>query len=222
VCRFIHRGGLTRDITLFTESGVEGGLPAPGVFFGAAVSPERMVSSSTVFQRCYRRLDAAILGMLEADSLGNVNVSKRGEGAIHYVGPGGFIDFTTTARMVVFIGSWMTRARMAMKGRTLSILRTGAHKFVDRVSEVTFSGPHAVRSAKKVFYCTNVGAFRLTERGMELMCVMPGVDIRRDILDVCPMKVILPGSGPVPTVDDAIVTGHGFELRFGHDRDPVA
>ncbi len=215
VCRLIHQGGLTRDITLFTESGVEGGLPAPGVFFGAAVSPKRMVSSSAVFARCYRKLDAAILGALEVDRHGNVNASKRGDGAINYVGPGGFIDFTSTARMVVFVGSWMAHGRLALDNGKLSVVSPGAHKFVERVSEVTFSGPQALAAGKKIFYCTNVGAFRLTDRGMELMRVMPGVDIRRDILDACPMHVVLPESGTVPVVDDAIATGRGFELRFG-------
>jgi propionate CoA-transferase len=215
VCRLIHQGGLTREITLFTESGVEGGLPAPGIFFGAAVSPERMVGSSQVFKNCYRQLDAAILGILEADRHGNVNVSKRGEGAINYVGPGGFVDLTCTARMVVFVGAWMAHARMAIRGGKLSVEKPGAHKFLDRVSEITFSGPEAVKAGKKVFYCTNVGAFRLTARGMELMCVMPGVDVRRDILEACPMKVVLPESGEVPVVDDSIVTGRGFELRYG-------
>jgi len=215
VCRLIHQGRLTREITLFTESGVEGGLPAPGIFFGAAVSPERMVSSAQVFHNCYRQLDGAILGILEADRDGNVNVSKRGEGAINYVGPGGFVDLTCTARMVVFVGAWMAHARMAIRGGKLSIEKPGPYKFIDRVSEVTFSGPEAVKVGKKVFYCTNVGAFRLTPRGMELMCVMPGVDVRRDILEACPMKVVLPESGEVPVVDDSIVTGRGFELRFG-------
>ena len=214
VCRLIHQGGLTRDITLFTESGVEGGLPAPGVFFGAAVSPERMVSSSQVFARCYRKLDAAILGALEVDRHGNVNASKRGEGAINYVGPGGFIDFTSTARMVVFVGSWMAHGRLAIDNGKLSIVAPGAHKFVDRVSEVTFSGAQALAAGKKIFYCTNVGAFRLTDRGMELMCVMPGVDIRRDILDACPMQVVLPESGTVPIVDDAIATGQRVRVAL--------
>jgi propionate CoA-transferase len=213
VCRLIHAGGLTRDMTLFTETGVEGGLPAPGVYFGAAVSPTRMLSSSQVFKKCYQRLDAAILGILEADVHGNVNVSKRGEGAINYVGPGGFIDLTTAARMVVFVGAWMAHAQMVIENGRLSIVEPGPHKFIERVSEVTFSGPRALLSGKTVFYCTNVGAFRLTDRGMELMCVMPGIDVRRDIVDGCPMKVVVPDT--VPVVDDAIVTGRGFHLRFG-------
>ncbi len=214
VCRLLHRGGLTRHVTLFTESGVVGGLPAPGVFFGAAVCPQQMVSSAQIFRECYERLDLAVLGILEADSEGNVNLSSRGAGAANQVGPGGSLDLTTAARKIVFVGGWMAHGRLALSGGRLRIARPGVPKFVDRVAEVTFSGPEALRAGKAVYYCTNVGAFRLTARGMELMCVLPGVDVRRDVLEGCPMRVVLPASGEVPLVPLDIVTGEGFRLDF--------
>jgi propionate CoA-transferase len=214
VCRVLHQGGLTRDITLFTEAGVVGGLPAPGVFFGAAVCPRELVSSAQIFKDCYEKLDATVLGILEADSEGNVNLSSRGPGAANQVGPGGSLDLTAAARMVLFVGSWMAHGRLEIAGGRLCIVRHGAHKFVDRVSEITFCGREALRAGKQVFYCTNVGAFRLTERGMELLCVLPGVDVRRDVIDACPMKVVLPASGEVDVVSPAIVTGDGFQLHF--------
>jgi len=214
VCRLIHRGGLTRDITLFTESGVVGGLPAPGVFFGAAVCPRRMVSSAQIFTECYEKLDVAILGILEADSEGNVNVSSRGAGAANQVGPGGAIDLTCAARTVIFVGGWMAHGRLELADGALRIIKRGKPKFVDRVGEITFSGREALKAGKQVYYCTNVGAFRLTDRGMELMCVLPGVDVRRDVVNGCPMKVVLPASGDVPVVDASIVTGRGFQLHF--------
>jgi acyl CoA:acetate/3-ketoacid CoA transferase len=50
---------------------------------------------------------------------------------------------------------------------------------------------------------------------MELIRVMPGIDIRKDILDVSPMKVVLPESGSVPVADPSLVTGKGFRLAMG-------
>jgi propionate CoA-transferase len=218
VCRLMHEGGLTRDITLFTESGVVGGLPAPGVFFGAAVCPERMVGSAQIFKDCHAKLDLTVLGILEADSEGNVNLSRRGDRAVDQVGPGGALDLTCAARVVVFVGGWMSGGRIALADGRLRIAERGTPKFVDRVSEITFSGREALKAGKRVFYCTNVGAFRLTERGMELIHVMPGVDVRRDVIEGCPMKVVLPASGEVPTVDAAVATGVGFEARFAPDQ----
>ena len=214
VCRLIGGSGLAKDVTFFSESGVYGGLPAPGVFFGAAVCPQKIMTSAQIFHVCYERLDASILGMLHFDKEGNVNVSKRGEGAKNYVGPGGFIDFSTIAKTVVFVSSWMVHAKMRLVGGKLEILQPGAIKLVDKVDEITFSGKRALESGRSIFYVTNVGAFKLTRRGLELIRVVPGVDIKRDILEPAGNKVVLPELGDVPIVDESVMTGRKFMLKL--------
>ena len=131
---------------------------------------------------CASQLDVTLLGVLEADSEGNVNVSKRGKTVKSYVGPGGFIDITTGARMIIFVTSWMAHADIRIEGGRIRIVKPGEPKFVDKVSEITFSGKQALKAGKKVFYVTTVGVFQLTERGVELIRVMPGIDIQKDIL----------------------------------------
>ena len=212
--RLFHESGLIEDINIMTESGVFGGLPAPGIHFGAAVNPEEIVSSAEAFRRIYDHLDAVILGALEVDSDGNVNVSKRGEGAINYVGPGGFIDLTACAKLVMFCTAWGDGADVRVEGNRVRVVKRGKPKFIDRVAEVTFSGEAALNAGKRAFYITHVGAFQHTERGMELIRVMPGIDVQRDILDATPMKIVLPENGQVPVVDDAVVTGKDFRLSF--------
>jgi len=219
VCRLLAHEGLTDDVTLFTEGGTMGGVPAPGIFFGAAVRPIEIISSCETFRRCRGHLDVTLLGMLQADGRGNVNVSKRGEGAIHYVGAGGLMDFTAAADTICFISSWMTHAQIAVKGGRIRVRKTGKPKFLHAVDEVTFSGNEALRAGKKVLFATHVGVFELTERGMTLVRVMPGVDVQRDILDATPMRVVLPDTGPPEIVDSSIVTGQDFRLAF---RDPPA
>lgn len=214
VCRLIYEAGLYEDITLFAESGVLGGLPSPGVFFGSAICPTKMVSSAEIFHMCDENLDVSILGMLQCDSEGNVNVSKRGEGAINYVGPGGFIDFTVAARTIVFVSSWMVRGQLRLDGGSLRIGECGKPKFVDKVDEITFSGRQALAAGKRVLYVSNVGIFQLTPRGVELIRVVPGVDIQKDILDFSPMRILLPESGEVPAVDPNVISGQGFKLAF--------
>lgn len=212
VARALHQAGATRHLTLFTEAGVLGGVPAPGVFFGAAVSPARIVSSAEVFELCRERLDATVLGLLEADSEGNVNSSRRGAGALGCVGPGGSVDLAAAARTIVFVGSWMLGGLVRLAGGRVELARRGQPKFVDAVREITFSGPEALRAGKEVFYCTHVGVFRLTRRGMQLSFVMPGVDVRRDVLETSPMAVVLPPGGELPVIGASIVTGEGFAL----------
>nr|NJM01413.1 hypothetical protein [Desulfobacula sp.] len=214
VARLIHTGGLFDEVTFMSETGVIGGLPAPGVYFGAGINPREIISSAQVFHLCYEHLDCAILGILEVDGRGNVNVSKRGEGALNYVGPGGFPDFCAAAQTLIFVGSWMANAQMEIREKRLCIVKPGPHKFINQVGEITMSGEQALKKGKTVLYVTNVGVFRLTEQGMMLIEVMPGVDIEKDILQACPMQVILPGSGRVPVTPDAIVTGEGFHLSW--------
>jgi len=43
---------------------------------------------------------------------------------------------------------------------------------------------------------------------------MPGIDVRRDVVEVAAMRVVLPEAGEIPTVPRAIVTGDGFTLRL--------
>lgn len=214
VCRLFFETGLYKDITFVTETGNVGGLPSPGIFFGAAINPREIVSSAAVFHRCMESLDVTILGQLQVDSQGNVNVSQRGEGCKNYVGPGGFPTLVYAAKTIFIVGSWQAGAKMELIDGRLNILKQGSPKFVDKVDEVTMSGAEALKAGKRVFYITNVGVFRLTERGMELCEVMPGVDIERDILKSTPMKVVLPENGQVPVVPRPIVTGEGFNLSW--------
>jgi len=214
VCRLVYEGGLSNDVTFLTETGVLGGLPTPGIFFGAAINPEQIMSSAQIFHYCMENLDLTCLGLLQADEEGNVNVSKRGEGAINYVGAGGFPDLVYAAKNIIFIGTWMAHGKIAIENGRLRIQKRGTPKFVKKVDEVTLHGPTALKLGKNIYYVTNVGVFQLTKRGLELIKVMPGIDIQKDILDFAPCRVHLPHDGRVPLVEDSIVTGRGFRLEW--------
>jgi propionate CoA-transferase len=214
VSRLIYEGGLSKDVTYIVETGILGGLPSMGVFFGSSIDPKRIMPSAEIFHLCYQKLDVTILGLLQADCQGNINVSKRGEGPINYVGPGGLPDLAASAKTIIFVGSWMAHADMTIEGGKLKISKSGKPKFVAKVDEITFNGQEALKAGKNVYYCTNVGIFHLTERGMELVEVMPGVDVDRDIAAACPMEFLLPASGEVARVPADIVTGEGFKLKW--------
>ncbi len=80
--------------------------------------------------------------------------------------------------------------------------------------EITFNGRLALQRGQQISYITNVGVFKLTTRGLELARVVPGIDIRRDILEPTNHAVLTPESGEVPVADDAIMTGNGFKLTL--------
>ncbi|MCB0546701.1 MAG: hypothetical protein KDD19_03885 [Phaeodactylibacter sp.] len=211
VARYVIGQGLGKELTFTTEAGAYGGLPVPGVFFGAAINPEKLISSTEMFHLYLERLGACVLGFLEVDEKGNVNASRRGPRMIDFVGPGGFPDIAYGAKTVIFIGTWMAGAEFRIEEGRMRLAKSGLPKFVKSVDHITFSAKEALRMGKKVFYVTNVGAFQLTPQGLLLSCVLPGIDVQKDILESCPAKVLLP-EGPVPVVDASIVTGDGFRL----------
>ena len=214
VCRLLYLAGLHDDLIFTTETGVYGGLPAPGIFFGAAINPREMHSSAWMFHHYRDNLDVAVLGILQVDSAGNVNVSRRGERVTDYVGPGGFPSIVNSAKTVIFVGTWMAGAGFAVRDGGLHIDRPGAPKFVGAVDEVTFSGERALDDGKQVYYVTNVGVFRLTRQGVTLEEVMPGIDVEADILAHTGAALIVPPGGACPVAPSSVVTGEGFDLKW--------
>ncbi|MEE8427230.1 MAG: CoA-transferase [Woeseiaceae bacterium] len=207
VCRLLYEGPSGQQITFTTESGPFGGLPAPGIFFGAAINPQRLESSAWMFHHYRDHLDAAMLGFLQLDSDGNINLSNRGPRMLDYVGPGGAPSIIDSANTVLFIGKWMVGAKVSIVGDRLRVDKPGKPKVVDKVDEVTFNGRIGLELGKKIFYVTDLAVLELTEAGLTLRAVMPGIDIERDLLANTSAKIIVP-SDPAPEVVPAsIVTG---------------
>ena len=214
VVRVLCEHNLHKDVTFTTETGVYGGVPAPGLYFGSAVHPQRLESSAWMFHHYREHLDATVLGFLEVDSAGNVNGSERSDQITGFVGPGGLPSIVNSARTILFVGGWMASARWKVSHGKLHLLRPGRLKFVESVRTITFSAKTALQDGKRVFYVCNVGVFRLTPEGLMLIEVMPGIDIQRDILESGGAKILLPPDGEVPRVPVPVLTGKNYVLQW--------
>jgi len=174
--------GVLEEICLTNEQGLIGGAPASGNDAGAASNYAAMVDQPYQFDFYDGGgLDLAFLSFAEIDQQGNVNVSRFGK---RIVGPGGFINISQNARCVIFSGTFNAgKSDIGWEEGRIAIRSDGANpKFVENVTQVTFSGSYAMQRGQRVLYVTERAVFQLTNNGVELIEIAPGADLERDII----------------------------------------
>ena len=215
-------------ITLTAEPGVIGGMPTGGKDFGSAINGDAILEQPAQFDFYDGGgLDAAFLGMAQADAQGNVNVSRFGP---RLAGSGGFINISQNAKRVAFLGTFLAPCRTQVVDGRIVVSDDGvaAPKFLASVEQRTFSGQYAAAAGQPVLYVTERCVFRLTPDGLELIEIAPGIDLEKDVLAHVGFTPIIDGEPklmderlfrdePMGLKDDLLTVP--LDARFTYDAD---
>lgn len=200
--------GVSHMMTMTTEIGGIGGVPASLPHFGHSYNGEAVVDHTSQFDFYDGGgIDVAFLGLAQTDKHGNVNVSKFKGRAM---GCGGFINISQNSKKVVYCGSFTAGGLQvtAQDGKLVIIQEGKGKKFIEHVEQVTYSGKYAAKVNQPVLYITERAVFKLENGEMTLTEIAPGVDLEKDVLMLMEFKPSI--SPSLKTMDSGI-----FQEKWG-------
>jgi len=169
-------------IVTVLESGAWGGVALTGIDFGLALSPFALSTMPDMFSNFEGGvIDAASLGFLQVDSLGDVNPSVLPG---RFMGPGGFPVIAGGAPRLFLAGAFTAgESNIGVTPHGLEIVEDGKiPKFVPKVYKSFFSGKEALKEMREILFVTERAVLRLTTDGLMVEEIAPGVDLERDVL----------------------------------------
>jgi len=193
VPRIFLEEGLHGQCTWVLEQGPVGGVPLLEFQFGCSSNAEAFVPSSqqfTYFQAA--GFDCSLLSFLQIDPDGSVNVSKLAAFPHVTAGAGGFVDITTRARKIVYSGFFNAGAKMEVVDGRLRIDKEGkVKKLVNKTDQISFSGRRGKAQGQDVTYVTERCVMKLTNDGIMVTEIAPGVDPKTNILEQSEFPLIV-------------------------------
>ncbi|KJY82946.1 3-oxoacid CoA-transferase [Vibrio galatheae] len=214
IAQVVQQAGIMDRFTLTVEPGAVGGTPQSGLDFGASRLPQAIISQDQMFDFYDGGgVDQAFLGLAQCDQKGDINVSRFGS---KIAGCGGFINITQNAKKVYFCGTFTAQGlQLEVNSQGLTIIQEGRQeKLIDQVEQITFCAQQALNSDKPVMYITERAVFRLTQHGLELTEIAPGIDLQRDILQQMTFDPVV--SSSLKIMDSAIFDTQ-FRLKLNQD-----
>ena len=194
VPRVLLEEGHADDVTWVIEQGAVGGFPATGFAFGCALNPQALMQSIDQFTLLQGGgFDVAMLSFLEVSGAGDVNASWLPARPHVTAGIGGFNDIITRAPKIVYSGYFTAGKKdIQIEGGQLKIISDGSiAKFVPKVAQISFSGEMGRKRHQEVLYITERCVIELTEAGLTVIEIAPGVDLEKDVLQKADVPLLV-------------------------------
>ncbi|VFJ13880.1 acyl CoA:acetate/3-ketoacid CoA transferase [Candidatus Nitrosocosmicus franklandus] len=183
ISSIVREENIADVLVLVIESGPWGGVALSGNDFGLAMSSFALSTIPDMFSNFEGGIvDAASLGFLQIDKLGNVNPSMLPN---RLFGAGGFPVIAGGVSKIFFAGSFTGggKKEIDVNDKGIKILQDGPiNKFVENVYKISFSGYQAAKWGQEIIYITERAVFRLDNTELVLEEIAPGIDIEKDIL----------------------------------------
>lgn len=178
-------------VHLTTDLGAFGGLPASGYDYGTNYNADAVINTLDMFS-LYQGggLDACILGFGQMDGKGNMNTTAL---AGRLIGPGGMMDITHGSQHIIFMGTFTTKADLAVEGGQLKIRKEGRPlKFAKDLDYISFNGESAIARGKTITIITERAVFEVTpDNTLRLLEYAPGIRVDEDIQALLPFEIEL-------------------------------
>ena len=173
------------SVTYTIECGAVGGFPT-GCYFGCNVNVSSIIPQADLF-RLYegKGLDMTGVGALEIDKKGNVNVLRKGN---KFIGLGGFNHVTGGAKKLIVMSRFMLGSTMENQNGKLVYEDGRASKFCEEVEHISLAADVSLEDGQEVLYITERCVFKLTEEGLTLIEVAPGLDPEKDVIAKMPFR----------------------------------
>ncbi len=189
VSSVVTEAGCNDRMILTIESGFVDCTPLGSHYFGSCYNAD--YNTDLIRQMDWYdggALDIAFLGAAQVDRFGNANVSKFSG---RTVGPGGFINIAHTARKVCYCGTLTAGGlKTAVRDGKLIIESEGrVKKYIRDVEQISFCGKSALEAGQEILYITERAVFRLTDRGLLLIEIAPGMDLQTQVLNMLEFDV---------------------------------
>lgn len=181
---------INNQIVFMIEQGAIAGIPTTGLNFGAMYNPTAILDDGYQFDFFHGGgLDIAFLGFAQVDQFGNINSSRFGN---MITGCGGSIDISQNVKCMVFCGSFAVKSEQEISENGIKVTNSGKFKkFVKNVQQITFSGEYALKQNQQVLYITERAVFELTNEGLKLIEIAPGIDLEKDVLSMMEFHPII-------------------------------